>query len=796
MKHWKKGIAVLSAVLVFASGVSCSAFSSKPRRVADSYLNSMLSRDVEACNLLSVDDNSFFEPYMQWEYKNRAVDAVLLNTHYRFEDSLSGKNEDGDTEYVYTLIMPDLNAALSMRPQSYDDFYEILGMCGRYDVTVSIVVDRVNGEYKVKNSSAIAENFWGSLYYPNYEFVLDGAAVLTNRNWTSGNEDGSFENTPSINCHYDFTSQYLESGMNLELNYEFRRRGEVIYSSDVLMDEDGSGFSCPLSTSNFSIGIGVLPEFNYELIIYSSDSAFYIDNQQCTLTPSMFPEGSALDTIIWQHTDRSGRYFNTNTIDAKIWIDNMYYASGRPLNITYDIFQNGEIVLRDEPAIVGDGVVVCAYETSGLLPTSNYSINVYNNGIFLGSSVTNVVLNLDPDNYTELPVATDVADTNTEARPRLQILSSSRNAIDVLDDYTDVAFNYEVLSMEVFESRVDSILASGDNAPDMIICNNTYAASLANNENTVALNDIGISYSELQYMYEYTFALATDDNSVIKGVTWEITPGAVFYSRTAARNILGVSEPGEVAPYFASWDAFLDTSRIVYESTNGASRIMGDIRDIEEAYIMGRPDSWYDSDSNVYASDYIVDYFDLIDTLLSENLTFDCVRWSSEWTSRISNRTTLAHMGTMRFGEAILRNYNSGDWGVVNPPVNYFEGGNFIFVTAYSDMDASAARFIRDVAIDENNLEEMSRDQICVNNISIMLSAADDDSYNLPWLNGQNPFRVFSQVAWNIDASVVTTNDEAINRVFVQVCDDFASGRIGTAQTAVEVFEDMAWEVA
>jgi len=796
MKHWKKGAAALAAVLVFASGVSCSAFGSKSRRVADTYLESVLVRDIAACNSVCVDNQSYFEPYMEWEYQNRAVDVVLANTHYRFEEMRSGRNDEGDLEYVYTLVMPDLNSALSMHPGNLEEFSNDLSLCGRYDVTISVVVDKVDGEYLVKNSSDIAENFFGSLYYPTYSFALDGSAVFTNSTWTTGNEDGSFENTPSINCHYDFTSQYLNSNMNLDLHYEYRRRGEVIYTSNLVLDEDGSGFSCPLEIQNLNLPFDCLPEFNYELIIYSSDNAFYTDYQQCTMDSSMYLEGSALDTIVWQHTDGNGRYFNTDMIDAKIWINELYYESGRPLDLTYDIFCNGELVLDNAPAIMGDGVAVCSYENNGLIPTSNYSINVYNNGAFLGSSATNVILNLDPANYTELTVASMVEDTSTETRPRLHIWSSSRSALDFLDDYTDVDFNYDVISMEVFESRVAAALASGENAPDVIICDSSFATDLANNENIVALNDIGISYSELQYMYEYTFALTTDENHVIKGVTWEITPGALYYSRSAARNILGVSEPGEIAPYFDSWDAFLNTSRIVYENTNGTTRIVGNIRDIEDAYVMGRPESWFDTNSNVIASDYIRDYFDLIDAFVGEELSFDCVRWSSEWTSRISNRTTLAHMGTMRFGEVILRNYNSGDWGVVAAPVDYFDGGNFIFVTAYSDMDASATRFIREVAIDENNLEEMSTEQICVNNISIMMEAADDDSYNLAWLNGQNPFRIFSQVAWNIDASVVTTADESIDSVFTEVCSMYISGIYSSSEDAEESFENMAREVA
>lgn len=796
MNYLKKGVAALATVLLFAGSVSCSALGSKARCVADSYLQSMLKRDIEMCDSLSIDNNSDFSSYMNWEYKNRAVDAVLAITHYRFEENLSGKNSDGNLEYVYTLVMPDLNTILMSNPDNYLDFVDSFSRSGRIDVTVSIVVDKVSGEYKVTNSKEIASNFWGSLYYPNYEFVLDSDAVLCNGTWTSSNENGSFENASSINCHYEFTSQYLESDMDLRLHYEYRRRDEVIYSSEIILDSDGLGFSCPLSVSDFETRFDYLPEFNYELIIYSSDSAFFHDNKQCTLEASFYPEGSALESISWQHTDGDGRYFNTDVIDAKVWIDDLYYASGRPLNITYDIFQNGELVLEDASAILGDGVAVCAYEDNGYLPTSNYSINVYNNGIFLGSSVTNVILNLDPSRYVETDVNRNVTDTNTDYRPRLQILCSGRNSVDVLDRYTDVSFNYESIGLDVFESQVSAILASGENAPDMIICNSNFASSLANNSSIVPINSIGISYSELQHMYEYTFALATDENQVIKGVTWEITPGAVFYSRRVASSVLGVSEPGEVAPYFDSWDSFIDTSRLVSEATNGTTRIMGDIRDIEDPYVMGRPNSWFDSNGDILVSDYISDYFDLMDVLLDEELTFNCGKWSTEWFSRIANRTTLAHFGTMRFGEVFLKTYNSGDWGVVPSPVNYFDGGNFIFVTSYSDMDATAARFIREVCIDENNLEEMSRHQICVNNISIMLSAAQDDSYNFPWLNGQNPFRVFSQVAWNIDASVVCASDRTVDSIFSEVCSNYEAGGFGSSIEAIEAFEDMTREVA
>lgn len=793
MNRLKKSVAAISAAIIFAGAIGCSSVNGAARDTADAYINALLSLDTTAADTLCYDGNSGLSDYMNLDYKNRAVSFILNATHYRFEAGRSGSGEDGTLEAVYTLVMPNINESIAANPANYEEFVNCLNTMGKSDVSVTVVLKKIDGQWFVMNSAQIAQDLYGSLYYPGYEFILDGNSILLNHTWTSENEDGSFLDTTGICCHYDLTEEFVSSSVELNLTYQYLRNDEVIYEGEPIYDDDGCGVSFPLNIDDTDLNFEVLPEFDYRLVILNNGNHFYEDHKQCTLSPLSFPNGTAVDDIVWQYTDRSGIYFNCSNIVAKVWLDPRYIDSGRPLGLTYDIFYNGQVVLDDAPAEVYDSIAICTYG-GDLLDTGDYSISVYNNGTFAGSCIANVILNLDPDDYTELSIPDTVENTNDEVNAEVEICTGSRNAMDIVSEYTDVDYDYTAVSMNVFSERMDQILASGEDAPDIIICDSNYARYFALSDYTIPLNDIGIAYSELQYMYEYTFALATDEDSVIKGVTWEITPGAVFYCRSAMLSELGVSEPGEVTPYFESWDTILDTARAVNESSGGTRNLFSCAADIQNAYIYGREDSWFTDAGDLEVPDYMSDYLPLVNSLVNEELIFDCSRWSSQWTSRISNRSAIAYFGTMRFGELFLKTYHSGDWGLVMPPYNYYDGGNYMFVTSYCDMEADSARLIRDLTTSETNLYDMADDGMTVNNISVMMTCAGDDAYSETWLNGQNPFRVFSQVAWGIDASDISPYDDVINDEFITVVNEYVNGGYGTEEEALEAFASAVQE--
>ena len=110
-------------------------------------------------------------------------------------------------------------------------------------------------------------------------------------------------------------------------------------------------------------------------------------------------------------------------------------------------------------------------------------------------------------------------------------------------------------------------------------------------------------------------------------------------------------------------------------------------------------------------------------------------------------------------------------------------------------MEASAARFIRNVTVNQDNLYDMAEDGITVNNISVMMACAGDDTYCETWLGGQNPFRVFSQVAWGIDASDISPYDSLIEGEFIDYASAYANGDYSNPDLAIDAFEESAEEV-
>ncbi|MBR1796946.1 MAG: carbohydrate ABC transporter substrate-binding protein [Clostridiales bacterium] len=783
-----RGVATLAAIVIFAGSVGCSSVKGASRAASDAYINALLSLDTEAADALCFDGNSTLDRYLGIDYKNIAVEMILNATHYRFEGDGSGRGEGGTLVAHYTLVMPNVNASIAAAPTGREEFFDNLNSYGKNDVSVSVVLKKISGRWCVMNSQEIADNLYGSLYYPSYDFILDGNTVLTDRTWTSTNEDGSFLDTQGISCHYDLSDEYLSSGVNHELSYEYYRNNELIYEGIPVYDEDGNGVSFPLNVADTSLDFDCLPEYDYRLVVLNHGRFFYEDHKPCSLSSALFPDDTAIDNIVWQYTDSSGIYYNPSSLVAKIWLNDRYIDSGRSMDLTFDIYYGDELIISGADAEVFDGIAVCTYSEASL-ESGDYTIIVYNNGSPAGEADVGVIINLDPDRYSELISPDAVTNSNDEDNATLEIYTDSRTAIDIANDYTDVDFDYTTLSMNIFADRLDSVLASGEDAPDIIICDSSYVRRYAMSDMTVPLNDIGISYSELQYMYEYIFALTADENSVIKGATWEVTPGAVFYCRSAMMSEMGVNEPDDVAPLFSSWDSVLQTARAVNEASGGQRRLFSCTADVEDAYILGVGESWFDAQGNVSTPDYMADFLPFLDALTGEELTFDVNRWSSSWTSRIANRTALAYFGTMRFGELFLRPNHSGDWGIVMPPEAYFDGGNFIFVTSYCDMEAAAADFIRDLTTNENNLIEMTEDGMTVNNISVMMDCAEDDSYCETWLNGQNPFSVFSQVAWNIDASTVTPYDRTIDENFVSTARAYVNGDYLSADDAIAAFE-------
>ena len=243
MKLFGKGIAAFAAVAIFSGCLGCSAVNGTARQTADSYIDALLAMDTVTCDSLSADGASGLTSYMKPDYKIRAVELILNATHYRYEPFSSGRGDEGSRVFVYTLVMPDINASIASHPTDSEEFQQFLGTKGKIDVTVSVSVKKIDGVWAVINSDEIAQNLYGSLFTPGYEFMLDGSTVLLDPVWTSSAGDNCFNDVTDISCHYRLSDEYAGSGVSLDLTYEYYKDDELICSGLPVYDDDGAGLS-------------------------------------------------------------------------------------------------------------------------------------------------------------------------------------------------------------------------------------------------------------------------------------------------------------------------------------------------------------------------------------------------------------------------------------------------------------------------------------------------------------------------------------------------------------------------
>ena len=393
--------------------------------------------------------------------------------------------------------------------------------------------------------------------------------------------------------------------------------------------------------------------------------------------------------------------------------------------------------------------------------------------------------------FTERTVATDVADEGDE----VVIYGWNDEFPGLVNTYApDVAHTEVITESNSYQAKLDQVLASGEDAPDMFVCDADYASKYMSSDNTIAVNDLGIAYSEfVNEMYKYTMVWATDDNNVIKGLAWQACPCGVYYERSLAEQYLGTQDPAEVADFFADWDTFMNTARDVNEKSDGKVKVVSDYSDVFRAYLNTRSEGWI-TDGQLTIDPVIEDYFDMAKALYDEDLTFQTGQWTDAWTGNAANKSTLTYWGPMWLSWSLnLRdeaNPTFGDWGITSGPTSFYWGGTWMMASKYCDMKASVATIMRNIAIDKTNLQDMiDTNGEFVNNISLMTAVANDTTFGLDFLGGENPYGILLDTAINIDNSTVSKDDQAINDAFNTVVASYCSGDISSVADAEAQFQ-------
>lgn len=362
----------------------------------------------------------------------------------------------------------------------------------------------------------------------------------------------------------------------------------------------------------------------------------------------------------------------------------------------------------------------------------------------------------------------------------------------------DVVWTITPSNDNAYQNNLDQQLlkqadASADDKIDIFLVEADYALKYSDTDYTMAVSDLGITDDELANQYDYTKKILEDSNGVLKGVSWQSTPGVLIYNREIAKDMWGSDDPAEVQKHVSDWDTFYATGS---ELAAKGYKLTATVNDSYRVYSNNVSSKWVE-DGKLNIDPQFKAWADAEKASYEAGQTTTGDLWSDEWSAGFyPDGKVFAY-----FGPAWLINFSmgqddeksiahAGGWGATEGPQAFYWGGTWICAATGTDNPTLVADIMRKMTTDETILKDIvSKDSDCINNKNVLSSLASDDSFGFSVLGGQNPFGLFKENVEKIDLSNLSAYDQGCNESFQKIMKDYFSGQYATYDEAIEAFK-------
>ena len=136
----------------------------------------------------------------------------------------------------------------------------------------------------------------------------------------------------------------------------------------------------------------------------------------------------------------------------------------------------------------------------------------------------------------------------SDANNKLVVWSFTDELNGMIDNYfkKDSRFagkydiSFSLTPTDQFPNKLDPVLASGSGCPDVFALEDAFVRKYIESGLLLDITDI---YNEVKdKVYPYPVEVGTY-NGKVYGMSWQVTPGAVFYRRSLAKKYLGTDDP-------------------------------------------------------------------------------------------------------------------------------------------------------------------------------------------------------------------------------------------------------------
>ena len=374
--------------------------------------------------------------------------------------------------------------------------------------------------------------------------------------------------------------------------------------------------------------------------------------------------------------------------------------------------------------------------------------------------------------------------------------------------HPDVEINYVMYSTEeFFQTALPTVMAAGnlDDQPDIFALEADYAKYWVESDDTASLLDLGFTEEELAVSVPGVVDFGRNPAGVAKALSWQATPGALFYRASLAEEYLDVTEPEDFQELVEDWDTFMETAEELKDASEGKVKMFSSIGDIYKPFFYQRQVGWV-KDGKLNIDPAMIELMELAKKAEEDGLYNQASQWQEAWFAGMKDNITMCYFlptwglhYTLKpncGGEAVGEG-TYGDWRMVAGPVGYSWGGTWLAANSNAVAEASPEKiaamkeFIRYCTLDYDFLKAYATDSgDFVSNIQVANDIVAEGGTPNDFLGGQDHYSAFAQSSLLINASATTGYDGKMNGLFTEnALTPYIKGE-RTMEEALQAFRD------
>jgi multiple sugar transport system substrate-binding protein len=359
----------------------------------------------------------------------------------------------------------------------------------------------------------------------------------------------------------------------------------------------------------------------------------------------------------------------------------------------------------------------------------------------------------------------------------------------VVEDFeaaTGAKVDLQIVPNEQYMNKLKPLLKIGKNVPDIFVGEAGYVKEVVNLGMSEDLEKAPYK-ANVKDQYAYAAQMGRDNGGALRALTWQTTPGGLFYRRSLAKQYLGTDDPDKVAAYFSSWDKTLETGKML--ASKGIT-LFPTAADLANVFYAGKKKPFFDKGRNWTLDPIIKDYFDVAKKVRDGGMDAKLGAWSAPWMEGMNAKPGEAKIFCYLWPTwglfFIMNNQKNsiGDWAVTTTPTGWYWGGTWLNIYKKSPNKDLAWAFIKMLTQDKAYAEKFALRTGDFNADKTVVAKIKSEFKN-EVLGGQNHYEFFARAADTIDASGVSPDDTVVNAIISGVLGDFLEGKIPSTDAAM-----------